>query len=92
MRIAMTALTLLALLLGGSGSGRASDRDEATVTVQVTSIEHELAEGYFSLGEAATLMVKPGSNLHRFLARQRGKRIRIVLTEAEERELSEIRR
>lgn len=94
MRIAMTAWMVLALLLFGIGIGRASDKDETTVTVQVqvTSADHEIQEGYFSLGESATLMAKPGSDLHRFLARQRGKPIRIVLSEADARELSQLRR
>jgi hypothetical protein len=91
-RIAMTAWMMLALLLFGLGIGLASDTDETAVTVQVTSADHELEEGYFSLGESATVIAKPGTDLHRFLARQRGKKIRIVLTEADTRELSQIRR
>jgi hypothetical protein len=88
----MTAWMVLALLLVGLGIGRASDTDETAVTVQVTSADHELQEGYFSLGDSTTIMAKPGSDLHRFLARQRGKKIRIVLSEADTRELSQIRR
>ena len=92
MRILMGAWVLLALILFGLGVGWASDRDEAVVTVQVTSADHELQEGYFSLGETTTVMAKPGSDLHRFLSRQRGKKIKIVLTEADTRELSQLRR
>lgn len=92
MRIAMTAWMVLALLLIGLGVSRASDKDEAVVNVQVTSADHEIQEGYFSLGESATLMAKPGSDLHRFLARQRGKKIKIVLSEVDGRELSQLRR
>ena len=94
MRIAMTAWMMLALLLFGLGLGigRASDTDETAVTAQVTSADHELQEGYFSLGDSATVIAKPGTDLHRFLARQRGKKIRIVLSEADTRELSQIRR
>jgi hypothetical protein len=88
----MTAWMVLALLLVGLSVGWASDKDEAIVTVQVTSADHEAAEGYFSLGESTTLMAKPGTDLHRFLVRQRGKKIKIVLTEADGRELSQIRR
>ena len=40
--------------------GRANDRDEAIMTVQVSSADHELLEGYFTLGDNATVMVKPG--------------------------------
>ena len=92
MRIVMTAWMVLALILVGLSVGRASDRDESIVTVQVTSADHEVQEGYFSLGDSATVMAKPGSDLHRFLSRQRGKKIKIVLTEADGRELSQIRR
>jgi hypothetical protein len=88
----MTAWMVLALLLIGLGVSRASDKDEAVVNVQVTSADHEIQEGYFSLGESATLMAKPGSDLHRFLARQRGKKIKIVLSEVDGRELSQLRR
>lgn len=91
-RIAMTAWMVLALLLFGLGIGRASDTDETTLTVQVTSADHEIQEGYFSLGGSATVMAKPGTDLHRFLARNRGRKIRIVLSEADTRELSQIRR
>jgi hypothetical protein len=91
-RIAMTAWMVLALLLISLGAGWASDKDEATATVRVTSADHELQEGYFSLGDSTTIMAKPGSDLHRFLVRQRGKKIRIVMSEAEGRELSQIRR
>lgn len=92
MRTAMIGWMALALLLVGISIGRASDRDEATVTVQVSSADHELEEGYFSLGDAATVIAKPGSNLHRFLTRQRGRTVKIVLTEADARTLSRLER
>lgn len=92
MRIAMTAWMVFALLLVGLGAGWASDKDEATATLLVTSADHEMQEGYFSLGDSTTIMAKPGSDLHRFLVRQRGKKIKIVLSETDTRELSQIRR
>lgn len=92
MRIAMTVWMALALLLVGLGVGWASDKDEATVTAQVTSADHEVQEGYFSLGDTATVVAKPGTELHRFLSRQRGKKIKIVLAEADSRDLSQIQR
>lgn len=92
MRIAMAAWLTLALFLAAISIGRAYDRDETALTVQVTSADHELAEGYFSLGESATLMVKPGSDLYRFLARQRGHRIKVVLQESAAPELSRLER
>ncbi len=92
MRMVMTAWMVLALLLVGLSVGRASDTDEAIITVQVTSADHEIEEGYFSLGDQATLIAKPGSDLHKFLTRQRGKKIKVALTEVDTRELSQLRR
>ena len=92
MRIAMAAWLTLALFLAGISIGRAYDRDETALTVQVTSADHELAEGYFSLGETATVMVKPGSDLYRFLARQRGHKIKVVLQESAVPELPRLER
>jgi len=93
-KIAMTAWMVLALFLVGISIGRAAERakDETVVTVQVSSADHEVQEGYFALGEQATVMVKPGSDLYRFLSRQRGNKVKIVLTEASALELSKIER
>jgi hypothetical protein len=71
---------------------RASDKDETVLTVQVSAAEHEAAEGYFSLGDTTTVMAKPGSDLYRFLARQRGHAIKITLTSSGERQLSRVER
>ena len=92
MRIPKSAWLMIALLLLGVGIGRASDRDEATITVQVSSADHEFQEGYFALGEQATVMAKPGSDLFKFLSRQRGQKVKIVLTQSDTRELSRLRR
>ena len=91
-RIAMAAWLTLALILVGLGVGWAKDRDEAVLTVQVTAADHEVEEGYFSLGDTATIMAKPGSELHRFLTRQRGQKVKITLTESGTRELSRLDR
>jgi hypothetical protein len=91
-RIAMLAWLTLALVLVGLSVGRASDRDEAVVTVQVTSADHEVQEGYFSLGDNVTVMVKPGTDLYRFLSRQRGHKVKIQLSEAAGPELSRLER
>jgi hypothetical protein len=88
----MAAWMVLALLLVGLSVGRASDRDEAVLTVQVTSADHEVEEGYFSLGDNATLMVKPGTDLYRFLSRQRGHKVKVLLTEEGGRDLSKLER
>ena len=92
MRTPMIAWMVMALMLVGLSVGWASDVDETIVTVEVNSADHEIEEGYFALGDDATIMAKPGSDLHRFLARQRGKKVKIVLTESNARELTRLRR
>ena len=91
-RNVMVACLVLALLLVGFTVGRASDRDEAMLTAQVTSADHEAQEGYFTLGESATIVAKPNSALYKFLARQRGRKVKVVFTEAETPELSRLDR
>ena len=92
MRIALGAVLTLALVLTGFNVGRAYDRDETSLTVQVSSADHELEEGYFSLGDKATLMAKPGTDLFRFLSRHRGQRVKILLQESTGAELSRLER
>ena len=92
MRIATAAGVMLVVLMAGFSAGRASDKDETIVTVHVSSADHEVQEGYFALGEQATVIVKPGSDLFRFLSRQRGRKVKIVLTEAAPQELAKIER
>jgi hypothetical protein len=88
----MIGWLMVAALLLGISLGRASDGDETTMTVQVSSAEHESDEGYFSLGKDATVMAKPGSELHRFLTRQNGRQVRVTLTLQDGRQLSRIER
>jgi hypothetical protein len=83
---------VLAALLVGLSIGWASDRDPLIVTVPVTSADHEIQEGYFTLGESATIVAKPGSDLYKFLARQRGRDVKIVFSEAGAPELSRLTR
>jgi hypothetical protein len=66
--------------------------DETVMTVQVSSADHEIVEGYFTLGDNATVMVKPGSDLYKFLSRQRGRKVKITLTEERTPELSRLQR
>ena len=68
MRKLMAALITLALVVAAFAVGRASDRDETVMTVQVSSADHELLEGYFTLGDSATVMAKRGSALYNFLS------------------------
>ena len=91
-RIALTVCVTLTLLIVGVSVGRAYDRDETVLTVQVSSADHELEEGYFSLGDQATVMVKPGSDLYRFLARQRGHKVTIQLQKSSGPELFRLER
>ena len=92
MRKLMAALITLMLVVAAFAVGQASDRDEAVMTVQVSSADHELLEGYFTLGDSATVMAKKGSALYNFLSRQRGKKIKLVLTESSGPELSRLDR
>jgi hypothetical protein len=91
-RRGVLALLGLAMLLAAYSVGRASQRDELMLTLQVSSAEHESVEGYFSLGDSTTIMVRPGSPLHRFLIRQRGRKVTLTLTEGAARELSRLDR
>ena len=47
LRRAAATLVILAALLAGWTVGRASDRDETSLTVRVSSSDHEISEGYF---------------------------------------------
>ena len=92
MRKLLTVLGALALILVGFTAGTANDRDETIMTVQVSSADHELQEGYFTLGDSATVVAKPGSDLYKFLSRQRGRKVKVVLSEAGGQELSRLER
>lgn len=92
MRNAMIGWMMVAALLLGLSIGRAADTNETTMTVQVTSADHETDEGYFSLGKEATVMAKPGSDLYLFLARQKGHQVRVTMTLVDGRQLSRIER
>jgi hypothetical protein len=92
------ALVFLGFAAGGANDlssgapGTTGDRDETTMTVQVSSADHEIQEGYFTLGDSTTVMAKPGSDLYKFLARQRGRKVKIVVSEAGGSELSRLER
>ncbi len=92
MRGAMIGWLVVALILVAMSIGRAADRDESIMTAQVSSAEHETEEGYFSLGPEATVLVKPGTDLYRFLARQNGHKVRLTITAVDGRELSRLER
>ncbi len=75
---------------GQLAGGKASGQDETILTVQVSAAEHEVAEGYFALGDSATVMVKPGTDLYKFLARQRGRSVKITFVENAGHKLSRL--
>ena len=85
-------LAMLLLILMGLSAAWAGDQEETVLTVQVSAAEHEAAEGYFALGDTATVMAKPGSDLHRFLLRERGRSIKITLAKNGGRQLSRLER
>ena len=68
-----------AVLFGVLGGAAAAGLDETTVTAQLSAADHEADEGYFTVGEGATLIAKPGSELHRWLAAHRGQKVRLVV-------------
>jgi hypothetical protein len=53
------------------------------VVADLTAADHEVEEGYFALGQKATLMAPPGSSLHGWLSTHRGQRVRVLITIAE---------
>ena len=92
MRNAMIGWMVVAALLIGLSLGRAADTKETPLTVQVSSADHETEEGYFSLGKDATVIAKPGTDLYQFLARQKGRQVRVTMTLVDGRQLSKIER
>lgn len=92
MKKALIGGMVVAAMLLGMSIGRAADKDETVFTAKITSADHETDEGYFSLGPDATVLAKPGSDLHRFLSRQNGRQIRITLTLVDGRQLSRLER
>lgn len=92
MKTALAVWVMIALLLIGVSAGRAYEPDETIINVEVSSADHELQEGYFALGEQGTVLAKPGSQLYNFLSRQRGQKVKIVLTPGEKRELARLQR
>ena len=92
MNRALMVLLVVATLLFGISLGRAADGDEAVLTVKISSADHESDEGYFSLGQEATVLAKPGTELHRFLTRQNGRDVRLTLTLVGGRQLSRLDR
>jgi hypothetical protein len=68
-----------AVLLGVLGGAAAAGLDETTIVAEVSAADHEVDEGYFTLGDGATVIAKPGSELHRFLTAHRGQKVRLAI-------------
>jgi hypothetical protein len=68
-----------AVVLGVFGAAAAAALDEARVVAEVSAADHEVEEGYFTLGDGATVIAKPGSDLYRFLASHRGQKVRLLV-------------
>jgi hypothetical protein len=74
----MIAWTLLAFFLLGL-SAVAYSFGGTTLSGQLSAADHEIEEGYFSLGQDTTIMVKPGTELHGWLKNHVGERLRITV-------------
>ena len=77
-----------ALLVAGLAVGRTRDHD----AVVMSAADHEAARGYFSLRDQANVTARPGTDLYRFLLRQRGQKTTILLQDSGGPELSRLQR
>ena len=68
-----------AMVLGVLGAAVAAGLDETTVVAHLTAADHEVDEGYFSIGDGTTVIARPGSDLHRWLTAHRGQKVRLVV-------------
>ena len=82
MRPFFLAWLTIALLL--FGLGRLSHAgDDLAIAGFVTATEQEASDGYFSVGGDALLVVKPGTNLQRWLQMHTGRHVRVTVETAE---------
>ena len=68
-----------AAVFGLFGGAVAAGLDEAAVVAHLTAADHEVEEGYFSLGDGTTVVARPGSELHRWLTSHRGQKVRLMI-------------
>lgn len=74
--IFVVLLTLMAATFGVAANGGFEVRG------QLTANETEAQEGYFAIAEDTVLMVRPGSELHRWLKAHAGRSVRVVVEPA----------
>jgi hypothetical protein len=79
MRDRVKGYVLVALFAGGAGGAFAAGFDETSLIAMLTAADHEIEEGYFTLGDGTTVVARPGSELHQWLAAHRGRRVRLTL-------------
>lgn len=73
----LVLVTVVGLVAGLFGAAVAAGLNQAAVVAQLTAADHEVEEGYFTLGDGATVIVKPGSDLHAWLTAHRGQKVRL---------------
>ncbi len=77
-RVVLASIGVLLLALSLT-SLRAQTDDELALTVHVTSADHELIEGYFSLGQTTSVVAKPDTPLYNWLRGHVGQRVRLTV-------------
>jgi hypothetical protein len=76
MRLALILIALLAMTLVMRANGGIELRGHLNAN------ETEMQEGYFAVAQDTVLMVRPGSDLHRWLKQHHGQTVRIVVEPA----------
>ena len=76
MRLVLVLLTVLAMTLALRANGGIELRG------QLNANETEMQEGYFAVAQDTVLMVRPGTDLHRWLRQHQGQTVRLVLEPA----------
>lgn len=84
MRRVLKVFGVVGILLLGFLVGKVQSQvaDQITIRIVVSSADHEVSEGYFSLGDDTTLITKPGTDLYRFLVRNKSRKVIVTFVEA----------
>lgn len=75
MRRMVVVLTVLGVLLAGFALAQAG----FTIRGRVGATDQEAQEGYFAVDNQTMIVVKPGSELHKYLRSRVGQRVRITI-------------